>query len=343
MWSLSYTYETKPSPSNRPQLFEPYYNASAIVAVSPSLPADTELTLTAIEHEHNPGSLVIHLQDASGKPAFGYVCLDRFMLEPHFAGSTDENGEIRFAAVTATMPDVPVEAYEPAAALPAIDQPGNPFPSDKELIGRTAIFSEKIKCPVDIESHLTIRPKPVGYVRGVVRPAAGMTAADYLDRPRLFDRILAARREPIRREDGSISARTVCRRKFEFEFAMPRFRQRVARLCVEARSTCIATKSHRWNSSPRSWLPAAPANGPAAKDVLRPPQYISIGRRRSVGFGPTRKADRGDRVPSRWPNSGCGSPSGDVRPAIGPTGRRRHDRFRWPILALGNHAVDQRV
>ena len=60
--------------------------------------------------------------------------------------------------------------YQPADAPP---------PDDKELIGRVQNYYESVPCHLNAETRVVARPKRVGYVRGAVRPAAGLSATDY--------------------------------------------------------------------------------------------------------------------------------------------------------------------
>src|SRR5207247_4943296 len=124
-----------------------------------------------------PGSLVVRLQDADGKPRAGFVFLGLFYDEPAHAASTNEHGEARFDGVQAGEDEI--EAYLRGQTRANIGRDGDPMPPDSELVGRMAFVRQVVTTVVDSETRVVLRPRPVGYVRGVLRPARELSCSDY--------------------------------------------------------------------------------------------------------------------------------------------------------------------
>jgi hypothetical protein len=173
LWHLAFRYRDSLHASMMNKT--PYFEAAGVLAVSPLLEKGPPATLTAYRHE--PGTLVVQLQDIDGKPARGYVFTDRFGQRIDLAGSTDDKGVVRFDGVQVW--DHEIEAHLLGLNLPDLGIDGTPIPKDEELVGRTAVFKQKVATVNDRETRVTIRPKRVGYIRGIVRPPKGRTAADY--------------------------------------------------------------------------------------------------------------------------------------------------------------------
>jgi hypothetical protein len=173
LWRLAFRYRDSAHASMMNKT--PYFEAAGVLAVSPLLEKYPSATLTAERHE--PGVLVVQLQDIDGKPARGFVFTDRFGERVDLAGSTDDKGVVRFDGVQAW--DHEVEAHLSSLNLPDLGVGDAPIPKDAELVGRTAIFKQKVATVNDRETRVTIRPVRVGYIRGVVRPPKGRTTADY--------------------------------------------------------------------------------------------------------------------------------------------------------------------
>ncbi len=183
LWSVSYQFDEQNEfveSRGWPLLFKPYDEASAVVGVSPLLRNNSPAPLTAIRRRNIPGSLVVHLQDAAGRPAAGYVLAGPWPSFIEFAASTDENGEVRLEGVRPG--EWTIRAWLPGmdwAAADDAEQPERPLPADKELAGHLYLFDEKVKISLATESQIVIRPKLASYVRGAIRPAPGKTPADY--------------------------------------------------------------------------------------------------------------------------------------------------------------------
>jgi hypothetical protein len=161
---------------DRQVFFKPYCHVDGEVAASDLLRTSSPLTFTSGRHKNIPGSLVVQLQDVSGQPAAGYVFVDR-IHGTFLAASTDEKGEVRFEGVMPT--EYGVEGVLPGLALPEFDAFNGPLPDDKVLLGRRKFFPEDVKCPLGTETRLVVRPKRVGYVRGVLQPAAGTSTEGF--------------------------------------------------------------------------------------------------------------------------------------------------------------------
>jgi hypothetical protein len=68
LWHVSFRYRDSPV-HWIPVRESPYYEAAAVVAVSPLLEKRPPTPLTAQHHE--PGALIVQLQDVNGRPARG--------------------------------------------------------------------------------------------------------------------------------------------------------------------------------------------------------------------------------------------------------------------------------
>ncbi len=168
-------------PSGNPLASSPtsWFETTAVVAASPLLEKSTPIVLTATEHHLEQGSVTIQLQDAAGKPVRGFVQIDvSFGDEAAFAGSTDAKGKIIFSNVETGKHTL--QALLPRNPLPDLRQDGEPLPPDKDLVGHTVFFRDKFIVTDCVESKVVARPRPVGYVRGILRPAKSRTCADYV-------------------------------------------------------------------------------------------------------------------------------------------------------------------
>jgi hypothetical protein len=174
LWHVSFRYRDSPVRWS-PLRETPYYEAAGVIAVSPLLEKHAPTPLTARHHE--PGALIVQLEDVNGRPARGAVLIDGHFSQPAFAGSTDDRGVVRFDGVQVWKHDV--EAHLAGQELPDLGIGDAPFPQDRELVGQTAVFKQEVATVNDDETRVTIRPKRVGYIRGVVRPPKGRNAADY--------------------------------------------------------------------------------------------------------------------------------------------------------------------
>lgn len=178
IWSLKLRYGVSERPEG-PSSMPPYHEAAIALGVSPLLPTKMiePVTATLIE----PGSLEVRLEDAEGRPTAGYVQLDLHVGNQMRAGSTDEAGSVRFDG----EPEMPVEVsgFLKSRPLPSLGFGDEPFADDAEFIGHQEFLNRRVRFVEDVVTQVTLRAVKVGYVRGLVHPAAGRTPADYYIEP----------------------------------------------------------------------------------------------------------------------------------------------------------------
>ena len=147
LWQVVFKFGNTPLKSF-PAQESPYYEARGLAAVSPRLPDQPPLVLTAQRRE--PGSILAKLQDSQGKALRGYVFLDpqtRFVHDADCAGTTNAAGEVRFDGVQAGQHTV--EAMVPHAALPPLETDDMPLPEEKSLIGQLNFFPQSVQVVFD--------------------------------------------------------------------------------------------------------------------------------------------------------------------------------------------------
>jgi hypothetical protein len=175
LWRADFKYRDRPTKSY-PLSGPPYYMAEGVVAVSALLPTNETdpARLTALRIE--PGSVVVELKDAAGKPAHGYVEIIEGNMPSHM-GSTDDTGVVRFDGVSAWTYTVRASiAGRPAADLGDYQ---SPLPDDSLLQKRTAVLDEPVTPEPDREKRVILREQAVGYVKATVRPTADRATATY--------------------------------------------------------------------------------------------------------------------------------------------------------------------
>jgi hypothetical protein len=175
LWQVSFKYRDAPVTSI-PLRGEPYSAAEGVVAVSALLPPDKTAPTRLTARRFEPGSVVVELKDAAGKPARGVVEL-AYMGEAHFAGSTDETGVVRFEGV----PTWTYEVRGHIAGRQSVDlgSGGAPMPEERLLRGRTAVLPAPVATRANTEQRVVLEEQRVGYVVGRLKPPQGRTAADY--------------------------------------------------------------------------------------------------------------------------------------------------------------------
>ena len=160
----------------------PYDEAEAQVPVSPALGAVEPIRLVGVRRERQAGSLLVRLLDADGRPARGVVGFDGSI------GSTDERGEIRFEGLPGRKSFVAGHLDGPT---PPPWSTAGPMPADDALRGRFALVpAAEVAVVPGREATLELRARPLGYVRGTLKPAEGRRAADYVVVPRYDMRVL---------------------------------------------------------------------------------------------------------------------------------------------------------
>jgi hypothetical protein len=174
LWRVSFKYRASPVTSI-PLRGEPYTAAEGVVAVSALLPADKTPPTRLTARRFEPGSVVVELKDAAGKPARGVVELSAGGMS--FAGSTDEAGVVRFEAVPTWKYDV--RGYIAERQPVDLGSGGGPVPEERLLRGVIAIMPEQVTTAANTERRVVLQEQKVGYVLCRLQPPKGRTAADY--------------------------------------------------------------------------------------------------------------------------------------------------------------------
>jgi hypothetical protein len=155
----------------------PYYEATAQVPISPALGAVGPIRLVGLRREREVGSLRVRLLDVDGRPARGSVSFDGSIA------STDEKGEARFEGLTPNANKLFVRGDLDGPPPPPWSQSG-PMPADDALKGRFALVpGVEIAAVAGRETTVELRARPLGYVRGTLKPAEGRRTADYAVSP----------------------------------------------------------------------------------------------------------------------------------------------------------------
>jgi len=164
----------------------PYYEAEAQVPVSPALGAVGPIRLVGARREPKPASLLVRLLDADGRPARGAV---------EFAGaigSTDERGEIRFEGLSGQPSgSKPFASGHIEGPTPPPWSTAGQMPADDALRRRfTLVPGAEAAVVPGREETLELRARPLGYIRGKLRPAEGRSSRDYAIAPWYDPRVL---------------------------------------------------------------------------------------------------------------------------------------------------------
>jgi hypothetical protein len=164
---------------------EPFYRAEAVLPMSPALPRPDPVELRADRHE--PGSLRARLLDDDGRPARGTIAIlarpTGFGETIDYAATVDDQGLITFR-------DLPSGDYTLRGWIDGLEPPPDPWapgpmPDDAALRGRQAIPAVVASVRAAAEMAVEVRARPVGYVRGTIRPPKGHKPADLAVRPRI--------------------------------------------------------------------------------------------------------------------------------------------------------------
>lgn len=169
LWTADLRYcdtELKDFPVQR----EPFYQAEALVPISPAVSPGGPIVLRARRRER--GAIKVRLVGPDGEPARGGVMI----LNSQQAGTVDDQGWVRFA-------DMPSGKY----ALRGYVDGSSPAPrprygprrlADEELKDRATIFDREAAVETGAETIVELRSEPVGYVRATLRAPAGRSPSE---------------------------------------------------------------------------------------------------------------------------------------------------------------------
>ncbi len=159
---------------------EPYYQAEALLPVSPASKMPDPVRLKGVRRDR--GSLRVELRDVEGRPSHGavmFVTVFGLSRGVDRAASTDARGLARFADLT--HGEYRVHGSIDGLAPPFLPEPGpGPMPGEAALRDQLAFEDVEVPIKAGVEHHVVLQPKKVGYVRGTLRPPAGRSVADYL-------------------------------------------------------------------------------------------------------------------------------------------------------------------
>ena len=145
---------------------QPCWVATAYLACSSLMPQERVLSLHG--NRMDTSSIEIVLLDSTGKPGKGYVMLERCGS----AGSTEDNGSVRFEGLKSTMYSVWV--YTPGTPVPPppdVDAPEDSF------IENPTYTTEVVLPDLSPGENWRVEVRPVGYIKGSFRrrPGADLT------------------------------------------------------------------------------------------------------------------------------------------------------------------------
>jgi hypothetical protein len=157
---------------------EPFFEATAVVPYSPGVALPDPVELTAWRRE--PGSVRARLLDARGEPARGTILL----LNPYgrgdstrHAGTTDRKGEILFRDVLSGH--FSAFGFVEGQPIPPDVVDTGTFPGLEELRRQQFVPEMPVETRAAEEATVTLRLRPAGYVRGVLRPRPGRDLSGY--------------------------------------------------------------------------------------------------------------------------------------------------------------------
>jgi hypothetical protein len=154
----------------------PYDQASGFVAVSPLFRS----ARLARFHGVNIAlaTLTVRLQDAAGKPLQGTLELVAGAERSTTVRSTDAQGIARFVGQGVGTYEIRADV---AGLAPLEHGDFNvPLPDDAALKFGQAILPKTIMPLFDGDVAVVLKPEPVGYIRGVLKPPAGKTCSEYV-------------------------------------------------------------------------------------------------------------------------------------------------------------------
>ncbi len=155
---------------------EPYYQAEAVIPVSPGVVLDDPLTFRAVRREQ--GAIRARLLDADGKPVRGTVMIvGAGQGEVQQAGTTDAEGVVRFAGLASGKHRLRgIVNGQPPAPRPRL---GATRFADEALRGHATVFDREVVLAPGAEAAVDLRLEPAGYVRATLRAPGGRSPSDY--------------------------------------------------------------------------------------------------------------------------------------------------------------------
>ena len=173
LWNVAVQF--RDIPANSFPLPEPYYEAEALVPVSPAVPITEPIRLVGVLRE--AGSIRVRLLGLDGRPARGMVEMPSpFDRNGPFV-STDANGEVVFEGLAARK--YAVQGHIEAQSPPPMSF-GGAIPDDATLEGPILVVPG---CEVAVtsghETFLEMKARRIGYLRGKIQPAEGQKPADF--------------------------------------------------------------------------------------------------------------------------------------------------------------------
>jgi hypothetical protein len=155
---------------------EPFYRAEALVPISPGLALDEPIRLVGVRREL--GSLRIRLLDRDGRPARGTVLIIGPPEEPEYGATADDRGVVVFQNMASG--EYQLRGYIDGLSAPVPDTSRRgPIPEAAALRGHSMVPLTTAAVAAGREAAVELRARPVGYVRGALRPAKGHKTADY--------------------------------------------------------------------------------------------------------------------------------------------------------------------
>ena len=151
---------------------EPYYGASALVAVSDALTDTPPVVMHSFERD--PGAVAVQLVGADGRPSAGSVTLERSFEQVQYAASLDANGRARFSDVPSG--DYTVRVSCTGRSLPVLGGlDGRPLVADAALTDVNVLYPQAVTVKSGALSQATLKPQRMGYIRGAFSGEGGVS------------------------------------------------------------------------------------------------------------------------------------------------------------------------